>query len=185
MNIHSDPPLNQLTLTQALSLCNTGKSTVEQIVHACYDRIEAREQQVGAWQYMRSRTEYLDIYHNNQDFYKNSVLKGLPVAIKDIIDTADMPTELGSPIYQGRCPLQNATCVSRLLQAGAIVMGKTVTTEFAYFRPGKTANPCNLAHTPGGSSSGFCCQCCRWYGAGGVGVANGRGLLFALRPIVG
>ena len=164
MNIHSDPPLNrpplnrpplnQLTLTQALSLCNTGKSTVEQIVHACYDRIEAREQQVGAWQYMRSRTEYLDIYHNNKDFYKNSVLKGLPVAIKDIIDTADMPTELGSPIYQGRCPPHNATCVSRLLQAGAIVMGKTVTTEFAYFRPGKTANPCNLAHTPGGSSSG-------------------------------
>lgn len=154
MNIHSDTPLNQISLTQALSMCEMGKCTVEQIIHACYDRIDAREQSVGAWQYLIPRQEYLKTYNDNKEFYQNSVLKGLPIAVKDIIDTANMPTEMGSSIHQGRYPTNDATCVFRLIKAGGIIMGKTVTTEFAYFRPGKTANPCNLAHTPGGSSSG-------------------------------
>ena len=81
-------------------------------------------------------------------------LHGVPVAIKDIFDTADMPTEYGSPIYAGRTPSRDATVVSRLRAAGAVIMGKTVTTEFAYFFPGKTRNPHNPEHTPGGSSSG-------------------------------
>ena len=81
-------------------------------------------------------------------------LHGIPVGIKDIVDTADMPTEYGSPIHAGHRPAADATLVAKLREAGAVIMGKTVTTEFAFMSPGKTTNPHNTAHTPGGSSSG-------------------------------
>ena len=81
-------------------------------------------------------------------------LHGVPIAIKDIFDTADMPTENGSLLHAGRTPSRDATAVAMLRAAGAVIMGKTVTTEFAYFSPGKTRNPHNPEHTPGGSSSG-------------------------------
>jgi Asp-tRNA(Asn)/Glu-tRNA(Gln) amidotransferase A subunit family amidase len=81
-------------------------------------------------------------------------LSGIPVAIKDIIDTKDFPTELGSPIFAGRRPESDAFVVAALRAAGAIILGKTVTTEFAFFGPGKTRNPRDPARTPGGSSSG-------------------------------
>jgi Asp-tRNA(Asn)/Glu-tRNA(Gln) amidotransferase A subunit family amidase len=78
----------------------------------------------------------------------------VPVGVKDIIDTGDMPTENGSALYAGRTPSRDATVVAMLRAAGAVIMGKTVTTEFATYAPGKTRNPYNPAHTPGGSSSG-------------------------------
>ncbi|MGZ5095595.1 MAG: amidase, partial [Burkholderiales bacterium] len=81
-------------------------------------------------------------------------LHGIPVAIKGIIDTGDMPTEYGSPIYAEHRPRADAACVTLLRNAGAVIMGKTVTAEFAMQHPGKTRNPLNPAHTPGGSSSG-------------------------------
>ena len=81
-------------------------------------------------------------------------LHGVPVGIKDIFDTNDMPTEFGSPIWAGRTPRQDAFAVARLRADGAIIMGKTVTTEYAYFHPGKSRNPHNPERTPGGSSSG-------------------------------
>src|SRR5258708_17711745 len=81
-------------------------------------------------------------------------LHGVPVAIKDIIDTADYPTELGSPIGSGRRPRHDATVVAKLRAAGAVIIGKSVTTEFAYYHPGPTRNPHDHARTPGGSSSG-------------------------------
>ena len=83
-------------------------------------------------------------------------LFGLPVAVKDIFDTADMPTTYGSRIYKGHIPTVDAACVARLRHAGAIILGKTVTTEFAYWHAGPTRNPLNPGHTPGGSSSGSC-----------------------------
>src|SRR5581483_10507858 len=83
-----------------------------------------------------------------------SPLHGLPVAVKDIFDTVDMPTAYGSPIYARYRPPRDAVVVALLRQAGAVVLGKTVTTEFAAAYPGPTANPRNPAHTPGGSSSG-------------------------------
>lgn len=146
--------LNTLGLKQALQAIENHECTAPEIIAACYDRIEARESQVGAWQYNLTREQYLQLYRSNQAFYEQSPLKGLPVGIKDIIDTADMPTEMGSPIYQGRQPVDDASCVALIRQAGGIVLGKTVTTEFAYFKPGKTANPRDLSRTPGGSSSG-------------------------------
>ena len=78
----------------------------------------------------------------------------MPVGVKDIFDTSDMPTEYGSAIYAGRTPSRDASVVTMLRAAGAVIIGKTVTTEFAYFSPGKTRNPHNPEHTPGGSSSG-------------------------------
>ncbi len=146
--------LNTLGLKQALQAIENHECTAPEIIAACYDRIEAREPEVGAWQYNLTREQYLQLYSSNQAFYEQSPLKGLPVGIKDIIDTADMPTEMGSPIHEGRQPVDDASCVALIRQAGGIVLGKTVTTEFAYFKPGKTANPRDLSRTPGGSSSG-------------------------------
>ena len=83
-----------------------------------------------------------------------SPLHGVPVGIKDVIDTADMPTEYNSPIYRGHQPKWDAACVALLRRAGCVILGKTVTTEFANNHPAPTRNPHNLAHTPGGSSSG-------------------------------
>ena len=83
-----------------------------------------------------------------------SPLHGVPVGIKDVIDTADLPTEYNSPIYRGYRPRADAACVAQLRRAGCVILGKTVTTEFANNHPAKTRNPHNLAHTPGGSSSG-------------------------------
>src|SRR5207244_8789121 len=79
---------------------------------------------------------------------------GIPIAVKELIDTVDMPTAYGSPIYRSHRPAADASCVALARAAGAVVLGKTVTTEFAAFTPGKTANPRYPAHTPGGSSSG-------------------------------
>src|SRR5215470_5130862 len=76
-------------------------------------------------------------------------LHGVPIAVKDLIDTVDMPTGYGSPIYEGHRPAADAACVALARTAGAVVLGKTVTTEFACFTPGKTANPHNPTHTPG------------------------------------
>src|SRR5690606_5858493 len=81
-------------------------------------------------------------------------LHGVPVGIKDIIDTADFPTENGTVLHAGRRPRRDATVVSRLRAAGAVILGKTVTTELAVYSPGKTRNPHDVEHTPGGSSSG-------------------------------
>jgi amidase len=82
------------------------------------------------------------------------LLHGIPVGVKDIMDTADMPTAYGSPIYFGHQPAADASCVALIRAAGGLILGKTVTTEFAVLHPGKTTNPHNPAHTPGGSSSG-------------------------------
>jgi Asp-tRNA(Asn)/Glu-tRNA(Gln) amidotransferase A subunit family amidase len=83
-----------------------------------------------------------------------TLLRGLPVGVKDIFDTVDFPTEYGSPIYAGYRPPWDCAAVSLLKRAGAVVLGKTITTEFAHMQPAKTKNPRNLAHSPGGSSSG-------------------------------
>ena len=85
---------------------------------------------------------------------KGKPLRGLPVALKDIFDTADMPTEYGSKLYPGNRPKTDASMVTQIRRAGGVLLGKTVTTEFAHTDPGKTQNPRNLAYTPGGSSSG-------------------------------
>ncbi|MBU1295006.1 MAG: amidase [Gammaproteobacteria bacterium] len=146
--------LNEMGLCQMLRAIEEGACTTESVINACFDRIEAREPDVGAWQVKRSRDEYLAYYQAHKVFFDASLLKGLPLGVKDIIDTEEMPTEMGSSIHTGRRPVEDATCVALIRAAGGIVLGKTVTTEFAYFKPGKTKNPADLTRTPGGSSSG-------------------------------
>jgi len=125
----------------------------EALVAAYLDRIAAREGVVGAWQHL-DRDRVLAEARQRDAEPPRGPLHGVPIAVKDLIDTADMPTAYGSPIYRGHQPAADAACVALARAAGAVVLGKTVTTEFATFTPGKTANPHNPAHTPGGSSSG-------------------------------
>ena len=120
---------------------------------AWMEAIAAREATVGAWQHF-DREEALDATRRRAAEGSGGPLYGIPIAVKDLIDTADMPTTYGSPIYRDHRPVSDASCVALARAAGAVVLGKTVTTEFAAFTPGKTANPHNPAHTPGGSSSG-------------------------------
>ena len=128
-----------------------------ELTTACLRRIAAREEAVQAWACLDehlalTRAEHLDAYR--QTGRPLGPLHGLPVGIKDIIDTKDMPTENGNVLDAGRRPEDDAWVVARLRAAGAVILGKTVTTECAYLAPGKTRNPHNPAHTPGGSSSG-------------------------------
>ena len=127
--------------------------TAEALAKACLDRIEEREAVVGAWEYL-DRDQALAAARRRDTEPPRGPLHGIPIAVKDLIDTVDMPTAYGSPIYRGHRPAADAACVALARAAGAIVLGKTVTTEFAAFTPGKTANPNNPAHSPGGSSSG-------------------------------
>lgn len=123
------------------------------LVQSCLDRIAAREPQVLAWAWLDPAAALAAAQAMDQ-LPVRGPLHGVPIAVKDIIDTVDMPTEYGSSIYRGRRPGADASCVALARRAGALVLGKTVTTEFAYFAPGPTANPHRLLHTPGGSSSG-------------------------------
>jgi Asp-tRNA(Asn)/Glu-tRNA(Gln) amidotransferase A subunit family amidase len=130
-----------------------GIITTAEYLDACLDRIAEREPQVGAWTYLAH--EAARAQASSADRRESSgVLQGIPIAIKDIIDTHDMPTEHGSRIYKSSIPVSDAACVAMLRRAGAIILGKTVTPEFAAVTPGRTANPHNINHTPGGSSSG-------------------------------
>jgi Asp-tRNA(Asn)/Glu-tRNA(Gln) amidotransferase A subunit family amidase len=145
--------LNELSAGEAAAAIAARKITSQELVRACLDRIAAREDEVGAWTHLdRDRAMAQARARDNET--PRGALHGVPVGIKDIIDTADMPTTYGSPIYAGHRPGADAACVAMINRAGGIALGKTVTTEFAYFAPGRTANPHNTRHTPGGSSSG-------------------------------
>ena len=144
---------NELTAIEALSRIRAGTLTSEALVAACLRRIEERESTIGAWNFL-SPEQALDAARGSDKAASDGPLRGLPVAVKDIFDTVDMPTAYGSPIYEGYRPPFDASSVALARAAGGVILGKTVSTEFAYFKPGKTANPHNPAHTPGGSSSG-------------------------------
>ena len=149
--------LTDLTATQARDCMAKGEFTAEAYVTACLDAIDAREAEIQAW--VHCDREHALEQARAVDRQRKSgggigALHGLPVGIKDIIDTADMPTQNGSPLWKGHQPAKDATCVAQIRAVGGIVIGKTVTTELANVDPNKTRNPHNPAHTPGGSSSG-------------------------------
>ncbi len=141
-------------LHRLLHALNTGDASLPEIVTSFYQRIATREPLVQAWQYLIDEEDYLAEYESNKAFYQASPLKGLPFAVKDVIDTAGIPTSMGSAIHAERIPSMDASCVTAMKAAGGILMGKTVTTEFAYFQAGKTNHPHDAERTPGGSSSG-------------------------------
>ena len=130
--------------------------SVEAVVRACLDRIEAAQPQVRAWQHL-DPVLVLDRAREMDRLALQGLLLGVPIGVKDLMDTADMPTTYGSAIYAGHQPRVDAACVAASRDAGAVVMGKTVSTEFATFQPGPTRNPKappEQPRTPGGSSSG-------------------------------
>jgi len=134
-----------------------GALSSAELVTACLERIGAEEERVQAWAFLdrdKALREAEDRDRRRRLGQPLGALHGVPVGIKDIIDVRGMPTGNGSPIDAGRMPFEDSTLVRRLRAAGAVILGKTVTTEFAYYQPGKTRNPHDPARTPGGSSSG-------------------------------
>ncbi|HEV3008537.1 MAG TPA: amidase [Burkholderiales bacterium] len=159
-------------MAQAAREIRDGRLTAEEVVQACLERIRALEPKVQAWTFLDeehalAQARALDERKRNGE--PIGPLHGVPVGVKDIIDTADMPTENGAVPHKGRTPRDDAAVVRMLRAAGAVILGKTVTTECAYFNPGKTRNPHNPEHTPGGSSSGSAAA----VGAGMVPLALG------------
>lgn len=147
---------HRLSAIEARQQIASGTLTSEQLTRDCLEHIATREPAVGAWTHLAAdaalaRARELDRLPATAS---RGLLHGIPIAVKDLIETCDMPTCYGSAIYAQHQPPWDAPCVAMARAAGAVLLGKTVTTEFAYFTPGKTANPRNLAHTPGGSSSG-------------------------------
>jgi Asp-tRNA(Asn)/Glu-tRNA(Gln) amidotransferase A subunit family amidase len=149
--------LNGLTATDAARLIAGGALSSEDHVRACLARIEETEPAVQAWAHLDP--EFALAQAREADLRRMrgepcGPLHGVAVGIKDIIDVAGLPTEDGTVLHAGRLPRCDATVVSRLQAAGAVILGKTVTTELASYAPGRTRNPHHPEHTPGGSSSG-------------------------------
>ncbi|HKU86914.1 MAG TPA: amidase [Casimicrobiaceae bacterium] len=145
--------LNRLSATEAARKLATREITAQALLDDCIERIREREPVVHAWAHLdfdgaTKRARQLDAMP------ATGLLHGLPIAIKDLFNTFDMPTRSGSPIYENHQPVSDAASVALARVAGAVVVGKTVTTEFATFHPGPTCNPHDPTHTPGGSSSG-------------------------------
>ena len=142
---------------EAAEQIRSGLISSEDLAAACLEQIGRLDEQLGAWAFIdpdlaleQARKADSALRAGQQ----SGPLHGVPVGIKDIIDTKDMPTEDGTILHRGRQPQQDATVVTKLREAGAVIMGKTVTTELAVYAPGKTKNPHDLNRTPGGSSSG-------------------------------
>ena len=144
--------MKHLSASEAVTAIEGGKLTAEKLVRACLDRIAEREPLVKAWAFLDPALAVAQA--KAADAARSGVLRGVPIGVKDIIDTHDMPTGHNSPIFQGKVPFGDAACVALCRSANAVILGKTVTTEFANRHPGATVNPHNPAHTPGGSSSG-------------------------------
>ena len=145
--------LNELTATEVVAAVKSGRATCEEVTRACIERIEARDAKVQAWQYIDPEHALAEARTRDRGD-KSGALVGVPFNVKDIINTGDMPTEYGSPIYKDFRPRADASCVALSRKAGAVLLGKAVTTEFANFHPSRTKNPLDLTRTPGGSSSG-------------------------------
>ena len=147
----------QTTLVESAAALRAGRLRSRAYTESLLARIRERDPAIDAW-VMLDETRALRLA-DECDARRASgaelgALHGVPVGMKDIIATADLPTEMGSPIFKGHRPERDAVVVERLRRAGGFVLGKTVTTELAFMQPGKTHNPWNVAHTPGGSSSG-------------------------------
>lgn len=149
--------INGMTTVELAAAIGQGRMRAIEAVTACLDRVAERNEQIKAWVAVDVEgaiAQARAIDESIRSGHSVGALAGVPIGIKDIIDTADLPTEHGSPAFAGRQPRHDAVAVERLRSAGAIVLGKTVTTELATLTPNVTRNPRNLEHTPGGSSSG-------------------------------
>ena len=188
--------LHELTLSAAARGIAAGELSSEALVTACLDQVARRDPEVQAWAYLDPE-QALSQARAADAWQKSGAplgpLHGVPIGIKDIIDMADMPTENGSPYFKGRQPAADATCVAALRAAGAVIMGKTVTTELATLSPPKTRNPHNVLHTPGGSSSGSAAGVASGMMPGALATQTGGSVIrpasfcgiYALKPTFG
>jgi Asp-tRNA(Asn)/Glu-tRNA(Gln) amidotransferase A subunit family amidase len=149
--------LAELSAVEAAEGLADGAIRAVELTQACLEKIETAEPKVHAWAHLDA--EHALAQAKAADAAREAgapcgMLHGLPVGLKDIFDTADMPTEFGTPIFDGRMPERDGAVAERLRQAGAVILGKTVTAELATYTPGPTANPHDPGRTPGGSSSG-------------------------------
>lgn len=165
--------LAQLTLAQTAEDVREGRITPVELTEACLERVAKFEDEVRAWAYL-DRDHALAQAGRALDEIRLGrtlgPLHGIPIGVKDVLDTDDMPTEYGSPVFAGHAPPRDATAVAQLRQAGAIVLGKTVTTELAVYTAGKTRNPHDLERTPGGSSSGSAAAVAAFMVPGAIGT---------------
>ena len=145
--------LNECTASEIVAGIASGRTTSTKVVESCLERIAARESEIAAWAHIDPE-EALRSARESDRRSGNGALRGVPFGVKDIIDSFDLPTEWGTPIHKGRKPGRDAACVALSRKAGAVLLGKTVTTEFANLHPGPTRNPRDTTRSPGGSSSG-------------------------------
>jgi len=145
---------NELGAAEAARRIASRKLTSETLVAACVERIRVRDADVRAWAFFDPDLALRHARELDSARDPRGPLHGVPVGFKDVLDTCDLPTEYGSPIYRGHRPRWDAACAALVRASGGIVLGKCATTEFANNHPAPTRNPRNLAHTPGGSSSG-------------------------------
>jgi len=172
--------LFRLGLCEAAQAVRKGDLSSEDLTRALLERIARHEKTVQALQWIDpARALDLARQADRQLRSKATVgpLHGIPIGIKDIIETQGIPTAMGSPIFDGYVPARSAVLVRRAEAAGAFVLGKTVTTEFAYFHPGRTRNPWNPAHTPGGSSSGSAAGVAMGFFPGAVGTQTNGSMI--------
>ena len=145
--------LHQLSACDAATQLAQRGLRAEDLVRACLEHIDAREPEVQAWAHIQKDVAIAHAKQLDAGAHRG-LLHGLPIGVKDLLATADMPTTYGSRIYANYKPGFDAACVAVARQQGAVLVGKTVSTEFATFQPNQTRNPLRLTHTPGGSSSG-------------------------------
>src|ERR1700693_5372107 len=146
--------LYPLGLLDTLRAYREGRATVQDYVASCSERIGVLEPRIQAWEWFDPSRAMAEAEERAGGILTDLPLFGIPVGVKDIIATRGIPTRMGSRIFANNVPTHSAWVVRRLEALGGLVMGKTVTTEFAFRQPGKTRNPWNTGHTPGGSSSG-------------------------------
>lgn len=184
--------LCRLTVAEAARAIADRSISSEELVSACLAQIDRLEPNLRAFAHLDA-DRALDQARAADRVPPRSPLHGIPLAIKDVFDTVDLPTAYNSPIYAGHRPSQDAACVARLRSSGAVILGKTVTAEFAHVHPGKTANPHDVRYSPGGSSSGSAAAVAAYMAPLALGTQTGGSTIrpgsfcgvFAFKPSFG
>jgi len=176
MDVKVGRRLNELTATEIVARIAAGEITCEAVTRDCIERIAARDEIVKAWVNFNPELALAQAHALDREPQRGP-LYGLPIGVKDVIDTFDMPTEMGSPIYREHRPIADAACVALLRRAGAVILGKTATCELAGMAPAATTNPHNAANTPGGSSSGSAAAVADFMVPAALGTQTGGSVL--------
>ena len=176
MDAKVDRSFNEFSAVEIANEIAAGKATCETVVRDCLARIAARDNVVKAWVNFDADRALAQARALDRGPHRGP-LHGVPIGLKDTIDTFDMPTEMGSPLYRGNRPRADASCVALLRRAGAIILGKTATCEFAGSAPPQTTNPHSPAHTPGGSSSGSAAAVADFMVPAALGTQTGGSVL--------